>query len=357
MTPDEPVNPFGIPTPFDVFGSSEIVRPTEDCALAPWRIPGHLNLWVPVDHTDELTRAFQGNGPQPMRILSSDPGTGYVVVVSGSTGSGKTSLINWCIDDLSRRINGYLGRSTVLEGGLWDAHSGYEGVHVVTMRGFRNQDNGFSHENGITLSVPDLNRKIVQEVLRKLVLAKALTKETEKTALSFRFVSDMYALISEELGIRRNVVIIVVPHVDWRNPKASQQFLSSCHSHARAGIVFFLESSGSSIGQDVEAAFHRYQSTHLMHLEMGQMKADDWANFILRRTADGGLPGKAITIADEVVSSSPEVHLYSNVRELQTFLYAISQEVIADGQEEIDMARLVAFAQNYGDIDPDGLGY
>ncbi|WP_329026813.1 ATP-binding protein [Streptomyces sp. NBC_00690] len=357
MTPDEPVNPFGIPAPFDVFGSGEIVKPTEDCPLAPWRIPGHLNLWVPVDHTDELISSFAARGPQPMRIVSSDPGTGYVVVVSGSTGSGKTSLINWCIDDLSRRVNDYLGRSSVLEGGLWEPHSGYDGVHVVTMRGFRNQDNGFSHEDGITLSVSDLNRKIAQEVLRKLVRAKVLTKETEKTALSFRFVSDMYALISEELGIRDHVLMIVVPHVNWRNPKASQQFLGSCHSHAKAGIVFFLESSGSSIGQDVEVAFHQYQSTHLMHLEMGQIKADDWASFIRQRTADGGLPGKAVKIADEVISTSPEEHLYSNVRELQTFLYAISQEVIAAGQEEIDMDRLSAFALNFGPPDLGDLGY
>lgn len=357
MTTPEPINPFAIPAPFDVFGSGQVMKWTEDCPLVPWMVQGHLKLWVPVDHTDELLQRFSTDGPQPMKIVDTGTGTGHVVVVSGPPGSGKTSLINRCIDDLARRMNEYVQRSIETDGDQWQTWSGYPGVHVVTMRGFRNHDNGFSHEDGITLSVPELNRKIADEVVRKLTEAKVLPKEATDARLSSTRVSDVYAVISEELAVKEHFLLIVVPHVSWLNAQASQEFLGSCHSHAKTGIVFFLESSGTSMRQDVEDAFRRYQAKHLTHLEIGQMNPQDWESFIRCRTADNGLPGKTISITDEVVSNHPEARLYSNVRELQTFLYAISQEAIADGEEEIGMDRLRGFTQGRGRIDTSGFGY
>lgn len=87
-----PPNPFEVP---DL--PQQSLRP-----LMPWLYREHGAYYVPVDDTQAGYQRFEGFLRKPLQDLTRG---GRLVVVTGGSGCGKTSLIHRCVDYVQREIN------------------------------------------------------------------------------------------------------------------------------------------------------------------------------------------------------------------------------------------------------------
>ncbi|MGX2998227.1 ATP-binding protein [Streptomyces sp. JNUCC 64] len=356
----ESFNPFGVPVTYERPGHPGLVRWEADAPLTPWWIRGHADLWVPVDHTEVLFKRFVERGPDPV-VLSDSRNHGHVVVVSGAEGTGKTSLINRCVDDLARRLAPTAADVTVpgaahgTEEGdgtaLWLPRDGYPGVEIVPVGGFRNADNGFSRRNGRRSGVDELNRKIADRVLEKLSEDEEFWQGFDQRRTQADDLSYVYEDISRRLQFVRRILLVIVPDMRWLDNGLTTQFISSFHSWSQPSIVFFLETSHTALREELEKEFEGVHEPHLTLLEMGLVNVEDWDAFIARRTVVNGLPGDSITFADEVIQNRPERHLYRNVRQLQGFLHDMSDEAIRNHQAAVRMSLLRRFTERRSSVD------
>ncbi|MFD5553200.1 hypothetical protein ACFWIA_05080 [Streptomyces sp. NPDC127068] len=355
----ESFNPFGVPVTYERPGRRDLVRWEADAPLTPWWIRGHADLWVPVDHTEALFKHFVERGPDPV-VLADAGNHGHVVVASGAAGTGKTSLINRCVDDLARRLAPTTaglppdGPSDTGQhdagpsqgaSGLWLPRDGYPGVEIIAVGGFRNADNGFSRRNGRRSGVDELNRKIADRVLERLRADEEFWQGFDERRTQADDLSYLYEDISRRLNFVRRILLIIVPDMRWLDSGLTTQFVSSFHSWAQPSIVFFLETSHTTLREELKEEFEGVHQPHLTLLELGSVNAEDWDVFITRRTVVDGLPGDSITFAEEVIQNRPGRHLYRNVRQLQGFLYDMSDEAIRNREAAVRMNRLLRFAE------------
>ncbi|MEV3870318.1 hypothetical protein [Streptomyces sp. NPDC049906] len=356
-------NPFGVPVSYERGpGHPGLVRWEADAPLTPWWIRGHADLWVPVDHTEVLFKRFVEQGPDPV-VLADTSNHGHVVVVSGSGGTGKTSLLNRCVDDLARRLAPTAVQQTRRgvqdEDGteMWSPRDGYPGVEIIPLVGFRNEDNGFSRRNGRRSTVDELNRKIADRVLERLSRDEEFWQGFDQSRRNDDDLSHVYEDISERLSVLPRILLVIVPDMRWLDNGLTTQFVSSFHSWAQPFIVFFLETSHTGLREELEMEFEGVREPHLTLLEMGLVNVEDWDVFIERRTVVDGLPGDSITFADEVIQNRPERHLYRNVRQLQGFLHDVSDEAIRNQEAAVRMNRLRRFTERRSLVDPSALKF
>ncbi|MCX4662735.1 hypothetical protein [Streptomyces uncialis] len=346
-------NPFRVPVPYSREGLPTVVKWEVNAPLAAWLVHGHSELWVPVDHTEAQFDWFVETGPDP-DVLAYGQDHGHVVVVNGAQGTGKTSLINRCVDDLGRRLAPLAPDGVAAAAGyaadqlpgaesgptLWVPRGGYPGVEILPIGDFRNVDNGYSRNNGRKTSVEELNRKIAKTVLRKLAMDKGFEQGFDDPRKESEDLGEVYEAISTRLGLMNRILLVIVPDMMWLGDGLTTQFISSFHTYAHPSVVFFLETSHKGLRGELEKEFRGVYEPHYTLLEMSSVNAEDWDIFIGRRTVVNGLPGASIVFADEVIQNRPERHLYRNVRDLQGFLHDMSSEAIEHRENAVRLNRL-----------------
>ncbi|MEO3812563.1 ATP-binding protein [Sphaerisporangium sp. B11E5] len=227
-------------------------------------------------------------------------GRGRLVVVTGDSGSGKTSLVDRCVD--------WLGRAAAERG--WQAPA-------VDLR----------EAEAVALGTADR----VRLVFRRLVASLA-----EEGAVPRRWVEELrvheddppsgYRALGRVVLEQRRFAVVLLPSCEL--PMELREYARL----ATPGVVLFLESSYPEVEREAESP---PSEGRVLHLRMGRLGADDVRRFVEQRLR-GRPPGTVPEISDEameaVVRTAP--HL-ATVRQVQMLLHEMFDRAIAESRTTV----------------------
>ncbi|MEU0520614.1 hypothetical protein [Streptosporangium sp. NPDC006007] len=251
------------PNPFN-----HAARPLErsrDSPLRPWDITAHEECYVAVDDTEDKYMEFC----TLFEDLSALQDAGHVILATGGTADGKTSLLNRC----AAALQGH-GLPVGKEGTdpkSKDDSPVHSTVKIVDLSGLR-----FPRENDSTL---------YQEVLNTLVSrGMKFSSSTEDTATG-------YAALSSDLGDMGNYLVVLLPPADTvervrnylrfaRNrivfmTESSRGLLDTISRHTRGRPEHFADFLDEQVG--------RYPDRYLFHMHVGPLKPDDYWKYVKER--------------------------------------------------------------------------
>lgn len=343
--PAGPPNPFAIPMHRRPRDTGKLVVDWDPgWPLVPWSVRGHDELFALVDDLAAQIRRFREEGPQRKVLLDTEDATGHLVVVSGGDGSGKTSLIHYCVHDLVRRLAP--GHREDAPAEPWGVVSLPPDVKVVDVAGKRNDDDSISRRDGQVLGVREINRNIYEEaldILRRDPVFRRSSEEAGHQALNSAELQDCYKGLSRLLVDLGWTAIIIVPNIPWRDGDLTRRFLRACANYSRPGVVFFVEITNTTLRQLLIDEFGRRGKSHITHLAIGALRDADCSKFIEKRlnAVAGNLYQFRVT--DEAVHSLRADVDYGCVWELQSFFYGVAEGARQDGVGVIDRARLLKY--------------
>ncbi|WP_037914043.1 P-loop NTPase family protein [Actinacidiphila yeochonensis] len=355
--PAEPCNTFAVPTVIAPIEGPERVVWEPDGPLVPWQVAGADDLWVEIDHTRDLLRRFEAEGPQPDRIIDRIENAGHLVVVSGPRQSGKTTLLHKAVHSLALRLDDRMRTWSNVEQLVpaqerWTARSPQELSHVrvVALAGPRNAPAHVAWAAGRPLDVDQVHDRILRKV--RETLGKPEVEDGHPPGSEDLYVA--YERLSRQLIEDRTVLLILLPDFGWGGEGLTGRFYRSCRDNARCGIVFFVESrNDTGCADDLRTAFGDELGTeNVTHLALGPMAEGDWRDFIDARHR-AAIPGAAIRVAAEVTDGAPALLTGASVGKLRKVLYAATQHAHENRRDEVDAATLRAVGRAFEVPGPD----
>ena len=233
------VNPFQVPRTGP--GSKE--------PLCPWRNPVHGTYYVDIDSTGAAFAEFE------RRVLPFPPSAeqGSLVVVTGETGCGKTSLIHRCVDRLDAETN--------------RLDAGYmSGEFIVDLSRYLYADETVADRKK---RIPEICGQVIRSLVRKNVVP--LPDEWFDALRGPGHREVYYKLAQRAVEYNFTLIIILPPVSDFVEELKEYFYLArEC-----AKIVFFTESSESSIKHYLEA--ESQAGGEIIWLRVGPLaESDGW---------------------------------------------------------------------------------
>lgn len=324
------VNPFGIPEMVEQATGDLDLDYVDEVPLRPWRLRGHDRMRLAVDQTDDAFRDFLAQVDDVNDLASG----GRLVVVDGIEGSGKTTLIHRCVDDLRTRLAGVLGHTLVEPDGDWEIRPPVPGVFIVDLSEYISS---IAYDNkGQFRSLEEINRKIFNRVVREVrnlvegptTALKSLADDTSGD------LADLYQELSELLRRGRQFVMVVLPFINLGPWQLHIDFLRAHLSFCGRRIVFFAETTESDVMKGLRP-LSQHERRRVAHLSVGPLKTDDWKMFVEERMARPDLPPKHVTMASEALAGVPADVQYGTVRVLQNSFFELGEIVRRAGRTVI----------------------
>ncbi|WP_424216432.1 hypothetical protein ACN20G_30305 (plasmid) [Streptomyces sp. BI20] len=268
------VNPYGVRVP--VLGNrlsrGPLPPPRDDHPLVPWEEPDHVRQWVDVDHAGEQLRVFDECLQRLDEALEPSVDRGRLLVVTGPSGMGKTTLIHRCIHLARRRVEEYTG-GAVREDGLPEL------LTIVAMTGgYENGDRGLStDDNGDFAPASSINAlirdKVVGVLRRRFDDAGLFPNAAEEApAKTFGAIGD---LLEEQSAL----LFVVVPNIEWRDAGLRTKFLRTCLGHAKSRVFLFVEVTHADRGTAHEVLRELPRDPAITHLSLGSLLPADVGAF------------------------------------------------------------------------------
>lgn len=317
--------------------------------LVPWQVAGAEELWVPVDDTQKQFERFVDEGPQPELIIDPAHNAGFLVVVSGAAKSGKTTFVHKSVHDLAQRLEEELtGESAAAreKPEPWTLRGSLPSpVRVIPLGGQTNDMEAIGWQDGAPASLDVLNQRILEKV--RTVLGGEFPAAAVGLCNERKFF-EAYNLLSDSLANLGRVLLIVLPDFHWNDERLTRRFYKSCHNNARTGIVFFCESSTSTVGHDLTEDFDLDLARfHIIHLEIGRLRSDDWVRFVEARHGTATIPGPHVRLADDVLDGELDGWIRKDIGTLQRILCDAAQQAYENEENEIDMERLRLYTRDH----------
>jgi len=285
--------------------------------LCPWRVDEHARYYVDVDHAAAAFKQFTDEVGAPSDALR----YGLLVLVSGGTGCGKTSLIHRCVQWLIERPVPEVG------------------TQVVDLTGDTD-----------TTSVDQRLPIIYERLIDDLWFAQALT-DPEHTELRQRLANlpVAYPYLSRLLARRATAALVLLP------PTHVSTEIIFYRRVIRRNMVFFAETSEDSVVREYRRAFAASGSAQLIDLRVSGLEVADGWRYVADRLAPHTARAERPTIREDVIRSVMEErslnHLKMSVRELETTLTAVYAAVQARGADAVELSD---FTEYYDD--PEAMG-
>ncbi|WP_329177370.1 hypothetical protein [Streptomyces sp. NBC_01477] len=343
MNASETCNTFAVPVVRNLAKTGDRVEWEATGPLVPWQVHGAEDLWVPVDHTEELFRRFVEEGPQPRLILDTHYDAGHLVVVSGDSQVGKTTFIHRAVYDLTRRLHQKMEDQAVapsLAEERWTVreHAMSPHVRVVTVISTR-----MARGDGIPVGVDVVNQRILEKIREKLpeeVISEAGAN------LRSRNTYKAFLTLSNALINLRCTLLIVLPDFRWSDERLARNFYLSCQDYAMPGIVFFVERTSSIVRDNLEDELGDLSQSNATKLRVGPLVDQDWIRFIQARRDHPNIPGWHVRVEDEVLLSEPEHWMRHNIGRLQNVLHVVTKRAHENGERAIGVAKMREYSQD-----------
>lgn len=261
--------------------------------LVPWRFAHHRECYVPVGDTE---KAFLSFTYRAGKALSSRQ-RGLLVVVSGETGCGKTSLIHRCIDHLYGMPSAG-GDQTII-------------VDLLTSGAVR--DLFMLEREAVPLTCVEVGTRLRQQ-------------HPSLSDLPVQPPAAFYRALSDELTARSLTLIIALPRlVDVETQLTAYRRLT------HPGIVFFMETTEPHAVRDWLAGIAPAERENIITLEVGPLaRGESWryASDLLSRTPVGE-PSIVLdqTSMDHLESVLPPM----SIRTLHRLLSGLWERVVGAG--------------------------
>ncbi|MCK1821720.1 ATP-binding protein [Streptomyces sp. XM83C] len=299
--------------------------------LAPWYIQGHETLWVDIDSTPEALKTFRERLiPMVHRIRPGSEGHGHLVVVSGSSGTGKTSLLHRCVHELVQLLDGEpagIGDDGDASGSgqppLWKRRPPARSAFIVTLDGSGNDGHGIGSRPGRTPLVPQFDM-VVERVFR-VVAAELGHQPGFVTGVDEPFLT--WRALTDRLEVLGRRLVVIVPHIPWNDADLSRRFLRFCHDRASRGVVFFVETTHTGVEDDL-AIFGERERKSITHIQTHQLRADDWAKYLELWMALRDVPAPTIDIDEDVLEYRPEPWALASISTLQDCLRRVVEDAL-----------------------------
>ncbi|GII60304.1 hypothetical protein Skr01_03890 [Sphaerisporangium krabiense] len=327
-------NSFGIPELREqLLGDGLELENVTDVPLCPWRIRGHHLLRVEVDDTEEAFQSFRRR-LGGVRDLLED---GRLVVVNGIEGSGKTTLIHRCVDDLQSRIVQALGRTPddtpTGEPGDWALRSHEDRVCIADLS---DKASKVAYVNGQICPIAVINRRIFERVVDALIRRFGPSEKLRALAANERDSPEiLYEKLSEEfLQDRKFFLLVILPSIKLGPRLAHLEFLRSYVNFTDPRLVFFGETTERDIAGELGPFDYRKKDV-LVNVSVGELKDIDLDKFVKTRTSRKGLAKSHVIIAPRTLSEArPDIE-YKTVRVLQNWLFEVGEIARGASREEI----------------------
>ncbi|MBM4823975.1 MULTISPECIES: ATP-binding protein [Streptomyces] len=298
--------------------------------LAPWFIHGHETLWVDIDSTPEALKTFRERlRPMAHGIRPGSEGHGHLVVVSGLSGTGKSSLLHRCVHELVQLLDAAAGGKQDDDGPdgerrpLWSRRTPARSTYIVGLDGSGNDGHGIGSPPGRTPLVPQFDM-VIDRVLR--VVAAELGKDPDFVStladpfLTWRALTDILEALDRRL-------VVIVPHIPWNDADLSRRFLRFCHDRSSRGVVFFVETTHTGVEGDL-AFFTERERKSITHIQTRQLRADDWAKYLELWMALPDVPDPTIAIDEDVLEYRPDDWALASISTLQDCLRRLVEEAL-----------------------------
>lgn len=270
--------------------------------LCPWRYPDHLRWYVDVDGTGAQYEQFRRALEMKIRQNRLDK-KGLLVVVTGETGCGKTSLLHRCadlVDELTNRGDPDYVRSDL----------------VLDMSGYL-----YSRDSrDVEIRMPEACAELVHLLGRQGSLPIDPTWRGGAVPPDFRAVYRSIAGLAERM---RLTPIVLLPGVS-DNTKELDQYLYLAQNCAR--IVFFAESSDAAITEWAQK--WKETTAEVIGLTVNSVQqGDTWAVIVARLGGNAGdvFDEQDVRVVEQYLSSVPVGSIRWVTRRLQSAWAAWSE--------------------------------
>ncbi|MFC6085883.1 hypothetical protein [Sphaerisporangium aureirubrum] len=282
------INPFGFP---------DRPRRVNDTPLRPWEKKNDGKWYVDIDDTETAFGEFQETFTRNGAVRQ-----GHLVVATGGTGQGKTSLINRCV------------------AWLQDHAAGDSSLQVFDFSG---------GSSGLTVAEQEIN--FYQRLIGRLKRPLRLTEHQVESLLASE-VQTGFDTLSELLPDIQGVALVLAP------PLTNVAQVEMYAKLIRSDMIFFTEGQDDDI---IKSCARRSRSQdNVIRIQAGELKPDDPQLFVQERTSRQiGDEDSFPDIPPEVVTAMmkkvrPEI---VSIRKLQLTLHTLCEHVVADNRDMVSL--------------------
>ncbi|MBN0042718.1 ATP-binding protein [Streptomyces actuosus] len=303
--------------------------------LAPWFIHGHETLWVDIDSTPEALKTFRERlRPMAHGIRPGSEGHGHLVVVSGLSGTGKSSLLHLCVHELVQMLDVAADRGAHKQNGdgstaghnpLWSRRAPARSTCIVGLDGSGNDGHGIGSPPGRTPETSQFEmviERVVEVVATELGQGPGFSSAHPDPFLAWRALTDI-------LEARDRRLVVIVPHIQWNDAELSRMFLRFCYDRCSRGVVFFVETTNTEVAKDL-LPFTERERKSITHLRTTHLQAGDWAKYLEVWMEQDGVPAPTVAIDDDVLDFQPDAWALASISTLQDCLRRVVEEALQE---------------------------
>ncbi|WP_329108042.1 hypothetical protein OG792_05775 [Micromonospora sp. NBC_01699] len=277
--PIGPTNPFAIPG-----------LPAADAPLNPVEHPEQEKLYVDVDNTGIAYSEFAGSIGDPRQLSQ----RGRLIVVTGSSSTGKSALINRCVNDLARKLRAANFQPKIVD------------LQYVAWSG----------DDGEQVQSASSRRQTVIAALATALWADQGLISAEAPNVFSSGLDPMRHLAA--LMDKRVVALVLLPSTDLAS-ELMEYALS-----APGKVIFFGETS-VDWDQQRHRDFTRRNLAPPIHLQLGTITVDHALEFTTRRLDESQHRDSLPRVGRETLDALTKDRSMS-IGELQTLFYGLYDE-------------------------------
>ncbi|GAA2610444.1 ATP-binding protein [Actinomadura fulvescens] len=263
--------------------------------LCPWESSEHLAHYATVDHTEDAFTAFKAAVPDAAGLT----GRGRVVLASGGSGCGKTSLMHRCAH--------------------WLQEQGGADPRVIIVDLTPDDRKGADTEQRVRHICARLSDELESEGLFGAEQLAVLRDRRDDPYQAL-------PVLSKYLGNEKVVAVVLLPPSDL-----AEEVLRFADL-VRKNVLFFAETAYDHVAHKCARMLGPGSPTPIEQLQVGQLKVEDGWGYVhhhLTRRPDLRVPAVTEQTMRTVVEKRISGAGGMTVKELQTLLHGIFQEALA----------------------------